>query len=353
MMDLLGGSMSLETARLRGRMEVLTRQAASGQRAEVLGDIAPEVPRALALRAEMDRRETYSRAMSQAGARADVTQTALGRLTDLAREFRTGPATRISGSDPTSLLTVPERARSAIREVAALLNTRHAGEYVFSGSDLARPPVPAGGSLDSGPMATQIAAEVATLGGGNAAAVATATLGIAASTSAGTTPFSAHLEGAGATEPRRGVPSGDGEVIGVGVFGNRNTAAGSTGETTGAWARDLLRGLMSLAALTPAQLAASPSDVDALMRHVRDGLQAAETALGEEAGALGQVQARLDGAQRRHAQVNDTLRAQLGDIQEVDLAETLTRLQSTRATLEASYRAMGSLSDLSLAKFLR
>jgi flagellin-like hook-associated protein FlgL len=51
--------------------------------------------------------------------------------------------------------------------------------------------------------------------------------------------------------------------------------------------------------------------------------------------------------------VSVTLEKQLGAIQEVDLAETLTRLQATRTTLEASYRAIGSLSELTLAKFLR
>ena len=347
-------SLSVEAARLRGRMETLTRQVATGQRAEALGDLAPEVPRAVSLRADLGRREVYGRAMDQALGRTSLAQTALSRLTDIAREFRLDGGMRPNSADPGSLVTLPARARAALAEVGHLLNSRQGGEYVFGGSDLGRPPIPDPDGLASGQMAQDIALQVASLGGGNAATVAAQTLAIAGSTAAGTSPFSTFLEDplSGAAEARRGVPSGDGEVIRFGIAANRNAEAVSGGETTGGWARDLLRNLMSLAALTPAQMA-SPADFDAMVSSIRQGLQAAETALGEEAGALGSVEARIERAQQRHAAVSVTLEKQLGAIQEVDLAETLTRLQATRTTLEASYRAIGSLSELTLAKFLR
>ena len=40
-------------------------------------------------------------------------------------------------------------------------------------------------------------------------------------------------------------------------------------------------------------------------------------------------------------------------IEEVDVADVLTRLQATRTALEASYRAIGALGELNLANFLR
>ena len=42
---------------------------------------------------------------------------------------------------------------------------------------------------------------------------------------------------------------------------------------------------MSVAALTPAQMAA-PEDFDAMVSSIRQGFESAERALGEEAGAL-------------------------------------------------------------------
>ncbi|MFL1464300.1 flagellin [Roseococcus sp. DSY-14] len=346
MSDMIG-RLTAETSSLRLRLEALTRQVASGQRTERLGDIAPEVPRAVSLRAEMGRRDTYTRAMDQAGARMEVTQGALDRLRGIAREFRTEVAMRVEAGRPDSLATVAGRARAALAEVGALLNTRHAGEYLFAGTDIARPPVPSPEGLAAGPMAAAIAAEVAALAPGNAAAVAAQTIAVA---QADDTPFSAAA--ADPAAPRRAVPAGDGELVAYGLHAARNTEAASTGETTGAWARDLLRNLMVLAALEPAQAAAAPDDFDALVGSVRQGLAAAEDSLGEEAGALGLVQARVAAAQERHARVTDTLKVQLAGIQEVDLAATMTRLQATQSALEASFRAIASISGLSLAKFL-
>jgi hypothetical protein len=51
--------------------------------------------------------------------------------------------------------------------------------------------------------------------------------------------------------------------------------------------------------------------------------------------------------------MRDSLRGQLAGIEEIDLAATLTRLQSTRTMLEASYNAIGALGALSLTSFLR
>jgi flagellar hook-associated protein 3 FlgL len=346
-----------ETALLRTRLEGFTRQATSGLRAERLGDLAPEIPRAVSLRGEIDRRELYGKVMDQALGRTAVTQDSLERLTDIAREFRTKAATRLNSGDPGSLMTVQSDARAALTEVAHLLNTRHAGEYLFGGSDLGRPPIPDPQGLATGQMARDIAAEVAGLAVNGAQATVAATRGIAQSTAAGVTPFSDFLSADEALPPaereaRRGVPTADGQIIGYGIAANRNAAATSTGETTGSWSRDLMRNLMSLAALTPAQMN-DPAAFDGFVAKIREGLSSAELALGEEAGALGQVEARMETAQRRHADLSATLAQQLASIEEVDVADVLTRMQATRTALEASYRAISSLSDLNLANFLR
>jgi flagellin-like hook-associated protein FlgL len=348
------GRINAETALLRARMETQLRQAATGQRGERLGDLAPEVPRALSLRAEIGRREAYDKAMGQALGRTAAMQDALGRMGEIAQEIRTRVVMRIDPADPSTLATARAQARAALQEIAGLLNARHAGEYLFAGSDLANPPVPDPQGIADGPLAVGIAAEVASLAPGNAAAVLQATRGLAQSDAAGVSPFSPWLEdpAGGAAEERRVVPSADGEAIAYGLFANRNAAASSRGDTTGAWARDLLRSLMTLAALTPAQMAAG-ADFSQVTASVRDGLRSAEDSLAEERGSLGAAERRIESARRRHEAVTGALRSQLSSVEEVDLAEALTRLQGTRSALEASYRAMGALAELSLARFLR
>lgn len=346
------GRLDAGAATLRARLEVLTRQVADGRKGPGYGDIAPEARRAVDLRAEMARREAWQGTISRALARTEVAQKTLGRLSDIATQFYQ-EAIRLDGSSGARIAAVAAQARAALEEVAALLNERHAGEYIFGGSDSANPPIPDPGGIASGGMAAGIAAAVAGLAPGNAAAVAAATLALAQSDAAGTTPFSAFLSdpGQGLTEPRRSVPADAGERVPYGLFANRNAAATSEGATTGSWARDILRGLATLAALDPAQ-AALGADFTALVGTVRDGLRSAVDAIGEERGALGATERRLEATARRHAEVSVALAGQLAGIEEVDMAETISRLQGTQARLEASYRAISLASSLTLTRFL-
>ncbi|MFC7473246.1 flagellin [Dankookia sp. GCM10030260] len=347
------GRMTGDSAALRLRLETLTRQASTGRRTDQVGDLAAQLPRALTLRGEIGRRDAYAGAIGEALGRAAATGTALQRLSAIAREFADGAAIKLDPNDTASLPLVAARARAAMVEVGQLLNSRSGGEYLFGGSDFANPPVPDPEGLPASGMATLIAGAVATLGGGNAAAVVAATRAAAMDDGAGVTPFSAFLSdpATGLAEPRRSVPAGDGQAVAYGIAANRNGAAASAGETTGSWARDLLRGLASIASLGPAQ-AGSPADFRALADGIRQGLKSAANGLADEQGALGLVEQRLQAAQDRHGIITDTLKTQLADIEEIDLASTLTRLQATRTALEASYSAMGNLGSLTLVRYL-
>jgi flagellar hook-associated protein 3 FlgL len=339
---------------LRLRLDTLNRQLATGRRAEAPGDLAPQLPHIAALRADAGRHAAYRAAVSEASGRTDVAQTALGRLAGIAREFAESVTAKLDPGNPDTISFAAARARSALIETGQILNTRAGNDYLFGGSDSQSPPVPSPDDLPSGGFAAAIAASVATLGGGNAAAVAAATRATAASDAAGTTPFSAFLSASpGLGEPRRSVPSDDGAMVAYGIPANRNAVAVSHGETTGSWARDLLRGLASVAAMTPAQAAASPADFTQFIGMVRGGFRSADSALADEAGALGVTQKHLDETQQRHADADTALQGQLSEIQDVDLAEVLTRLKSTETTLQASYSAIGRISQLTLAQFLR
>jgi flagellin-like hook-associated protein FlgL len=346
------GRLDTGAAMLRARLEVLTRQVADGRRGPGYGDIAPEARRAVDLRAELDRREVWQGTISRALARTTVAQGTLGRIADIATQFYQ-EAIRLDGTSGARITAVATAARAAMVEVASLLNERHAGEYLFGGSDSANPPIPdPQGILGSG-MASGIATAVAGLTAGNAAAVAAATLAAAQSDAPGVTPFSAFLSdpAQGLGEPRRSVPAAEGERVAYGLFANRNAAAASSGETTGSWARDVLRGLATLAALDPAQASLAPGFTD-LMAVVRDGLRSAVEAIGAERGALGATERRLEATARRHAEVSVALAGQLAGIEEVDMAATISRLQATQTRLEASYRAISLVSGLTLTRFL-
>jgi len=337
---------------LRLRLDTLTRQVSDGRVGPGYGDIAPQARRSIDLRADIARRDIWQGTIDRTLARTSVAQDAMGRMSDIATRFYE-LATKMDGTSGTLISSVAAEARAALTEFGHLLNEQYAGEYLFGGTDTANPPVPDADGIASSDMATDIATAVAGLSAGNAAGVAAATLAVASSDATGTTVFSAFLSdpATGLTEPRRAVPAAEGERVDYGVSANRNAAATSEGETTGSWSRDILRGLATLAALDPSQ-AQLGTDFTDLVATVRDGLRSAIDALGEEQGALGATEERLSAISQRHKDVTVTLTDQVAGIEEVDMAETISRMEATRTQLEASYRAISLVSSLSLTNFL-
>jgi len=337
---------------LRIRLDTLTRQVADGRKGPEYGDIAPQARRAIDLRADLARRETWQGTIDRSLARSAVTQDAMGRMSDIATRFYQ-LSIKMDGTNGQLISAVAAEARSALTEFAHLLNERYAGEYVFAGTDTANPPVPDADGIMASGMVTDIGNAVGGLTTGSAAAVAAATLAAASSDAAGTTVFSTWLSdpATGLVEARRAAPAAEGERVDYGIFANRNAAATSEGQTTGSWSRDILRGLATLAALDPSQ-AGLGTDFTDLVATVRDGLRSAVDALGEERGALGAAEARMNAIAVRHRDVSVTLTAQISGIEEVDMAETISRLNATQTQLEASYRAIAMVSALSLTKFL-
>ncbi|MFH5924611.1 flagellin [Roseomonas xinghualingensis] len=342
-----------QSALLKAQLETLSAQSVDGRRGTYYGEIAGDAGRAISLRAEIARRDTHAVTIDRALGRTGAAQEALERLSTIAEQFLT-EAGKITRADSTRITALAGSAREAIQEVAALLNEKHAGEFIFGGADIANPPIPDPAGIMGTPMAAAIASATASLAPGNSATVLAATLAAAQSTNAGETPFSDYAvdPGRGLTEPRTGTAVGDGEVVRTGLFASRNAAAGTAGSEAGGWSRDLLRGLMTLASLTADKTAAG-GDFDAVMESVKAGLKSAMTGLGEEAGALGQSEARLEAARTRHADLKVTLSGQLADVEEVDLAATLVAMQDTQTRLQASWQALSMLSGLSLTQFLR
>jgi flagellin-like hook-associated protein FlgL len=339
------GAMALDQSRLRQGIETLTRQVATGQRGQAHGTLGPESRRALDLRGDLARREAYTTAADTALGRMGAAQGVLGRLetiaSDLAAEAARARTLGALGVEP-----LARSARAALEEAAALLNARHGNEYLFGGSDLAAAPVPDAATIAAGPMATAIAVAVGSLDPFNAAAV----LGLTATAATDPLmrPFSAHLEGPALTEPRRALQIADNERVHWGVLASQDAG----GEVALAWGRELLRGLATLAALTPAS-AQQGAGYDELLAGVAAGLTGATRGLAQERGTLGAAERRVEAARERHKDVGVALRAQLGAIEEVDIADAAARLRQTELRLEASYNATATVARLSLAALLR
>jgi flagellin-like hook-associated protein FlgL len=338
--------------RLRDRLDELTRQSASGHKADSFGGLGGvDARRSVSLRAELARHETLAQGVSRAATRATVGQSVLERLGEIATQLNSS-ASSLLGLTPGNARLVADAARAALQEVAALLNERVDGEYLFNGSDTANPPVPDAAGILGSDLVTSVRAAVAGLDPTNGDAIAQAARD-AAKIEFDTSLFSAHLStGAGGSEARRSVPVAEGVSVDIGLFANRN--AYEVGATTPSdpWALDLLHGLSVLASLGDAEEAQGPG-FEALVSSAVGSLRSATDKLAQEQGVLGGAQARLDKASAWHKETLGALELDLASVEGVDMVATLTALQATRTQLEASYQSLSMLGDLSLVNFLR
>jgi len=348
----LTARIGLNATQLRDRITVLGEQISTGRKGKTYAAIGSDAPKAMDLRGEIGRRETYQSTINLTLSKVRVSQDVLDRIGAIAEKFTANTAKLLGGAKPEETQIQAAQAEAAMAEVATLLNEQVNGEYLFGGSDSRNPPIPTPQTIATSGMGAAIKTQVGTLNGSNVTAVLADTKSLAQSNAVGTTPFSVFLStGPGATEARTNILGNDNDRVAYGIHANRNAAIVSTGETTGSWARDLLRGLASIAGLTPdkAQLG---NDYTTFVTTVRKGLESAVDALALERGSLGLTETRLQGMASFHESVSTSLTLQLSNLEEVDMAKTITSFQTTQSQLEASYRAIAMAQQLSLTRFL-
>jgi flagellar hook-associated protein 3 FlgL len=235
--------------------------------------------------------------------------------------------------------------------MADLLNSKFGDIYVFAGTDSANPPIP-GNILSSG-MVTGIAATVGALATSGAAGAITATLATAMSNVPGISPFSPSLSqpAAALQTARPMVASGSGAPTATGMLAGTNGDVVSTGaSTTGSYIRDVMRALATIGALSGTQ-AAAPG-LGALVQDIHTSLGDAISTLNGDAGVMGNRQAALGARRQSLGDLAAVLQGQIANVQDVDMAATLSRLTATQTQLQASYNLLGTLRSMSLASVL-
>ena len=346
------GSVIASAGQVRDRLDQLTRQAASGRVADTYGGLGAGAATSLSLRPAIARIATWQANIDAVQGRMAVTQSSLEQISAIAADFRARTAD-LNGLSAAMIDSVAAGARDALRSVAGLLNARHGDQYVFAGQDSANPPVPEAESILSSGFFGEISAAVAGLGNNGAAATIAATLATAGSNAAGVSPFSASLsQPAGALDAlKASVPVGERRRVQVGVLASANADATSRGgSTTGSYIRDIMRGLATLGSLSSAQM--NDAGFAAVAGDVRTGLEGAITALNVDAGVLGNRQAAIVEARARLGETATALQGQVANVEDVDMAEVLSRLSLTQTQLQASYQLLAGLQSLSLTKFL-
>ena len=177
----------------RSQLDTLTNQASTGLIADTYAGLGTGAPVSLNLHPQIANLQTWQSNIDAATGRMSVAQSAMTQIQSIAANFyaqleQPDRACNASAIDTIAALG----ARRAERRSADLLDTQDGGVYVFAGQDTANPPVPnpANASLHSGLLHADQLRPSASLRPTGPAATAAATLAIARSNAAGTSPFS-------------------------------------------------------------------------------------------------------------------------------------------------------------------
>lgn len=342
--ELIAGSNSVQT-----QLDTLAQQVSSGDVSSTYAGLGANALTSLNLDAQLAQNNTYISNVSSANTNIGVTQTVMNQLSGIASSI----SAQLDNITPGGVDTIAAQARNDLVQVASLLDTQNGTNYVFAGQDATNPPVPNSTNILNSGFFTQINTAVGQLATYGAATTIATTLGIAGSNAPGTSPFSAALSQSSAALQgfQASVETGPGQSTRAGLLASANTFVTSSGSyTTGSYMRDLMHGLAVIGSLTNAQQ--STAGFSALVNDVQTSLSGAGSTMANEEGALGATQDSLTATSTTLGDVNTTLQTQISSIQNVNMASAISNLTMTQTQLQASYKLIAAMQNMSLANYV-
>jgi flagellar hook-associated protein 3 FlgL len=348
-----------DSAVIKRNLDQLTTQISTGLISNSYAGLGAGAAVSLNLNPQIAALQTWQNNINQASSTMQVTQTAMTQIQQIASNFlaQTG---NLEGTDASEVDSVAASAQQALVQVADLLDTQDGNTYVFAGQDTTNPPVPDPDSILSSGFYTQIAAQVGQLGTQGAATTVANALTIAGSNAPGLSPFSAYMSqpiqsavNPASTLQAPTIQIGQGQTAPVGLLASSNSAATSTGvgtTSTGSYMRDLMLSLATIGSLSSSQV--GDAGYTALVQSTNTTLTGAISAMAEDAGVLGNTQTNLTTDQTTMADTATALTTQVGNVQDVDVAQAMSNVQLVETQLQGSYQVIAAMSGLSLAKYL-
>lgn len=268
-------------------------QQSSGLVSSTYAGLGSDAGELVNLQVSIERSESYISAAEQAVSRIEIMYSALSSINDILTEARAEVNSMASGDDTATLKTVAE---AYLEDIASFLNTQYEGRYLFAGSETTEAPV----DLDSY-AATSL------------------------------------------TDENTDYYQGDDSTISVKVGSDRTISYGITADAEGL--EEALRALSYLVETDPL----TDDDLTAisdLLVEAQDAVIALQSGIGLKSSMLENIIA----AEEDYVA---TLEELATDISSVDLAEVAVEATTYETQLEASYAALGTISDLSLLDYLR
>jgi flagellar hook-associated protein 3 FlgL len=325
---------------IQARMTEYSEQSSTGKKGTVYGALGSDVRQSIDLRGNVEELKTYQKNIATAQLRVTSAVESMDRIKDIARDVR-DQLTKLSGNPPPDQTVVKDIARRGFDEVAQVLNTKVEGRYIFAGSDINNPPFP-----NASQFFTDIQTQVNNYAANGAPATVTATTAIATSNGY----FSTALQAADPSPLSARVDRNLDLSYQVRANGPESPPppAGQIEPF-----REILRSLATAANLTYDKAnPASFNDFQSLLTTTRTSLDTAAKNVDNHVGILGTTAARLKALDTQHDETKVTLKTSVGDVEDVDMAETISKLQLVQTQLQASYKVTAALQKVNLIDFI-
>jgi flagellar hook-associated protein 3 FlgL len=274
-------------------------QIASGVKSQAYTGMAPDASRLITLETTHARVSQYLGNNRVVGERLQTMENAVAQILDVGTELKTLLINALN-NDNASALALSQQADAKLEHVAALLNTRLDGRYLFAGSRTDTAPVDLAG-LPAGYV-------IPTADGDSI-----------------------------------GYYQGDNFIFAVQADDTLSVNYGVTADETGF--EQLIRAIDIVKKSPPTDRAA--------LEHALAVVGDAMSAIPDIRTKIGSAHAVIDEVNKNHDEYQLYAERSIGDIQNVDVAEVMTKLNSDSVSLQASYMAINTLTQLNLMSFLR
>ena len=338
----------LDTQTEFNRLQV---QVSSGKRGANYSSLGENARLSLSLQQSKTVTQTFIQANITSEIRMEQMQSVLERIKTLSNDVRNAALPAIGAATIPAAngnAALKAQANGALLEIAQLLNTQIDGFYLFGGRQSDAPPMVEPGS--TGTAGTPLA---------NVSAVA-AVAPLANNGASGDTLYDnivAHLDGTtvGAQPGATPVRYYDGEysatvesLLITRIDTNTDITYGITGRDDSV--NTIMQSLYALSVvdLNPANEAGYRQVINRVIRDLKDGFDG----VIEEIGDLGVKQLQLQETTIRQNDFITALDMQIGNVEDVDMSSALSSLTATQTSLEASYRMLTLMRDMTLVKYL-
>jgi flagellar hook-associated protein 3 FlgL len=326
----------LRLAEMQARFVQAQVQVASGKKTEVYSGLGSQTVASVSLNNVKRETEVYQQSVTKTNTRITVIQSALNRIEEIASEMRAAGLQVIGeGGLPTVAGNgaLKAQATQRLREVISILNASIDGVYLFSGRATSTLPMDDPGAIGAAgtplddvaglngpfPLTTTASADTRYNEIGNLLTAAA---------------YYYNGDAAGSLVAR----VDDGVDMNYGIPANHPAV------------RQVLQGLYAMATtdLTAATQDGWRRTMERATTSLTDGRRDISIVIAEH----GTKQATLADLEARHDAFLTTVQIQIGEVEDVDIADAATRLSQQQTALEATYKVIATMREMSLSRYL-